>query len=350
MKPLLLISLISLLGLALCGTAAAQMNAVNAANAQILAETDSLNPKPIEVLTAAEARLQPLPGDGYRKLLAKRDDVPALTGLERVYDLMIEGAAGPLPARVYKPAGAAPLPVILYFHGGGWVLADLDAYEASAYNLAKKSGAVVLSVEYSKAPEHRFPAAHEDAVAAYRWVLNHAGRIGGDPQRVAVAGESAGGNLALNVAIWARDNVALIPRHVLAVYPVAGNDMNNESYRQNESARPLNKAMMTWFFRQYVGSVEAASNPRLNLVTADLQRISSVTLITAQVDPLRTEGELLRQRLEAAGVPVSHHHFAGVTHEFFGLADVIPQAAQAQDLAAAELKSALARTAASANR
>ena len=158
-------------------------------------------PKPIEKLSPAEARKQPTPTDATIAVIRKEKGDYRPMPVAKIEDRMIRGADGMIPARIYTPEGKAPFPVVLYYHGGGFVLATNDTYDASARALAIGSKAIVVAVEYRKAPEHKFPAAHEDAYAAYKWVLMNAKSFKGDPGRVAVAGESAGGNLALNVAL-----------------------------------------------------------------------------------------------------------------------------------------------------
>ena len=162
--------------------------------------------------------------------------------------------ADPIAVRIYTPKGAGPFPVVVYYHGGGWVIADLDTYDASPRALANLANAVVVSSHYRQGPEHKFPAAHQDAFAAYRWVLANARSLKGDPSKVAVAGESAGGGLAAAVSMMARDSGAQMPVHQLLVYPIAGYDLNTPSYQENADAKPLNKAMMAWFFEKYLRS------------------------------------------------------------------------------------------------
>jgi acetyl esterase/lipase len=222
------------------------------------------------------------------------------------------------------------------------VIADLDTYDATPRALAAQTGAVVLSVHYRQAPEQIFPAAHEDAVAAYRWAAQNAGQLGADPSRIAVAGESAGGNLAMNVAIAAREAQELTdPVHVLAVYPVAGADMNTPSYQQNAQAVPLSKAGMEWFVRHVFENPQGAQDPRIDLVgRANLQGLPPVTIVLAQIDPLRSEGEALEQKLRQAGVDVQQRTFDGVTHEFFGMAPVVQDATAAQQFAVQRLRTA----------
>ena len=208
---------------------------------------------------------------------------------------------------------------MVYFHGGGFVIADLDVYDGGPRGVSKMADAIVVSVHYRQAPEHHFPAAHDDALAAYRWVLDNAQSFNGDPQKVAVMGESAGGNLAIGVSMMARDAGVTLPVHQVLVYPVAGVDMDNESYVENADAKPLNKPMMKWFVKHIFANEADAQDPRINIVeNADLSGLPSSTVICAEIDPLRSEGELLAEKLEQAGVDVRHKTFHGSTHEFFG--------------------------------
>jgi acetyl esterase/lipase len=257
-------------------------------------------------------------------------------------DTMGKDLGGGVTARIYMPKGnTGPLPVIVYYHGGGWVIADINTYDASAKGLAEQVGAVVVSVEYRKGPENKFPAAHNDAFAAYQWVLANAASINADPKRIAVAGESAGGNLACNVSMMARDKGIQAPLYQVLVYPVANNDMNSESYVKYAAAKPLNKPMMEWIAKNYLPDMATAADPRISLVKANLKGLPPTTIIGAEIDPLATEGRLLADRLQAAGVTVNYKLYEGVTHEFFGMAAVVPQAKDAQSVAAADLKSAL---------
>lgn len=302
-----------------------------------------LGPKPIETLSPQEARLQPTPADAVKKLLgSSRESEDPTLGIQ-TRDITIEGAAGPLQARVYSPNLDSDdlKPLVVYFHGGGWVIADLDVYDGGPRGVSRFADCVVLSVHYRQAPENKFPAAHEDAVAAWRWAVENAQSIGGDPRRIAVMGESAGGNLAINVSIAARDMGLQAPVHQVLVYPVAGNDMSTESYVENATAKPLNKPMMEWFVKQVFNDQSETADPMINLVgAADLAGLPSSTVITAEIDPLRTEGERLAEKLEAAGVDTRHKTFNGSTHEFFGMGLVVPDAAAAQQFAAHDLKKA----------
>ena len=314
-----------------------------------------LGAKPIGTQSVEETRRGPTPADAVKALLRDQGKDPAALMAAmgvRKRDMAYPTAGATQPIRVYTPenAGGQPLPVVVYIHGGGWVIADLDTYEASAVALAKKTGAIVASVEYRHAPEHRFPAAHEDTFAAYRWVLENAGQFGGDPRRVAVAGESAGGNMAINVAIRARDGGVQAPLHMLLVYPVAGTDLSTPSYRRNEDAIPLSKAAIEWFVRNTVSGPADLQDPRLDIVgKANVAGLPPATVITAGIDPLASDGLLLTEKLRAAGVRTTYQPYEGVTHEFFGMDAVVADAAAAQDLAARELRAALAAGAQRAN-
>lgn len=303
----------------------------------------SLNPKAIELLSVEDARKNPTIADAVNALLQKQghsikpdDQVPGIKSADRY----IQGAAGPLPARVYTPEGGGPFPVIVYFHGGGWVLADKAVYDSSARGLAKEANAVVLSVDYREAPENKFPAAWDDALAAYKWTVKEAGSLNGDPQRVALAGESAGGTLAVATAIAARDAGLPKPAHVLAIYPLAQNNLNTESYLENLLAKPLNRAMVKWFIDKVTRTPADMKDPRINLVEARLQGLPPVTIINARIDPLRGDGGQLEEALRDARVPVERRDFEGVTHEFFGAAAVLHKARDAQMYAGQRLKSA----------
>jgi acetyl esterase len=295
---------------------------------------------PIETLTPAEARKQPTPAKAVMDVMAEHNiQAPASKSDTSGIDIPVSG--GKIHARVYTPKeGNGPFPVIVYYHGGGWVIADLDTYDASARGLSDQTGALVVSVHYRQAPEHKFPAAHNDAFAAYQFVLRNASTMKGDPKRVAVVGESAGGNLAANVSIMARDKKIQLPVYQVLIYLVANNNMNAESYVKNAQAKPLNKPMMSWFSKTYLPSMSASADPRISLVKANLKGLPPTTIITAEIDPLLSDGEMLKDALEKAGVKVNYKEYKGVTHEFFGMAAVVPEAKDAEGLAAGDLKSA----------
>lgn len=303
----------------------------------------SYGDKPTETLTPQNARRNHTPTDAVMDLVKENQiQVPAPQVDTAGKEIPVKG--GNIHLRIYTPkAGKGPFPVVVYYHGGGFVIANIDVYNASAQGIAEQTGAVVVSVAYRLAPEHKFPAAHEDAFAAYEWVLKNAAAIHGDSKKVAVLGESAGGNLAANVSIMARDKKIMVPLHEVLVYPIAQADMNTKSYTQYAQAHPLSKPMMAWFTEKYLNNMGEAKDPRISLVKANLKGLPSTTIITAEIDPLNNDGMMLADQLKAAGVTVDSKNYAGVTHEFFGMAAVVPEAKEAQAYAADQLKKAFAK-------
>lgn len=313
-------------------------------NQAVLDALMAMGLRPYHTLDPVEARAQPTFADGVQAVMRQRGmpvtPPPGVTA----QNITVQGGAGPIPAILYRPDGiTGPLPVIVYFHGGGWVIANPMVYASSARALARETRAMVISVDYRKAPEHRFPAQHDDALAAYRWTIAQAARLGGDPSRIALAGESAGGNLAIATAMLARQAGLPQPRHILSVYPIAGTNLNTPSYQENANAMPLNRALMAWFLHHVQSRPADLMDPRINLVAADLRGLAPVTLVQAQIDPLRSEGDMLAERLRAAGVDVAEREFPGTTHEFFGADAVIPPAREAQRFAGERLRNALTR-------
>jgi acetyl esterase len=327
-------------------------NAISKAMGKLRADADmldvlnahaSLNPKPIEKLDVATARAQPTVADAVNVVLKQQgkstkpeDLVPGVTSM----DTTVQGAAGMLPARIYTPDGPGPFPVVVYFHGGGWVIADKQVYDGGARGIAKEANAVVVSVDYRRAPEAKFPAAWDDALASYKWALANAAQHKGDPKRVALAGESAGGNLALATAIAARDGGLQAPAAVLAVYPVTQTSLNTESYIENAIAKPLNRPMVKWFVDKTTRSPADLKDKRLQLIDAKLEGLPPVTIINARIDPLRSDGSKMEDALKKANVSVERRDYEGVTHEFFGTAAVVQKAKEAQAYAGQRLKQA----------
>jgi acetyl esterase/lipase len=324
--------------------AAAQMAAPEAQMKGVLDQLGSMGGKPIETLSPAEARRQPTPAAAATAVAAKAGKdtaptalVPGVTSADRT----IPGPGGPLPVRIYTPAGNGPFPVVVYYHGGGWVIADKNVYDGGARSLAKSANAVVVSVDYRLAPEHKFPAQHDDALATYRWATQNAASIKGDPQRLVLAGESAGGNLAVATAIAARDAKLPMPKAIISVYPIAQPDTMTASYVENANAKPLSRAMMGWFARHASRTPADLQDPRINLVKANLAGLPPVTIINAQIDPLRDDGAMLEQALKQANVPVERRVYDGVAHEFFGMGAVVDKAMEASQYAGERVKSAL---------
>lgn len=308
--------------------------------AKVLGALNDLGPKPIETLTPSEARKQYSATDAVKKVIKdEKLDVNPHKGLSisnsRFADM------GSLRLRYYTPENATKdsgLPVIVYFRGGGCVRADLDTYDASASALARKANAIVVSVDYPMALEHKFPAAHDEAIEAYKYVLKNAKGWGGNPEKVAILGESAGGNLAVATAIAARDQKLAAPVAVVAVYPVATTSMDTPSKKEEAAAKPLNTPMMAWFFDKVLNNDADKQDPRLNLVSADLKGLPPTTIINAEIDPLRSDGDMLTDKMKAAGDDVTHKIYPGVTHEFFGMDAVVAKAKEAQDFAVSQLE------------
>jgi len=292
----------------------------------------ALGARPIEQLTVPQARTQPSPADAVMRVKQMRNMPTTPDASVTTQDLTYRTGGGTQPVRVYKPAGAtgANLPVVVYYHGGGWVIADLDVYDATPRAMAKALNAIVVSVEYRKGPENKFPAFYDDANNAYRWVLDNARSWGGDPMRIAVAGESAGGNLAMNVAIAARDGGWTAPRHILAVYPIANADGMLASKQQNTQSLPLRTATLDWFGMYALRGMADMQDPRFNLVGANLRGLAPVTIVNADIDPLRDDGLTLQTALRSAGVSVERRNWEGSVHEFFSMGDVVRDAKEAQ--------------------
>ena len=300
----------------------------------------SYNDKPIPHLTAVEARKNHTPADAAMDVMKENNiPMPVFSVDTAGKDIPVSG--GSIHLRIYTPkSGNGPFPVIVYYHGGGFVIANIDVYNASSATLADKVGAVVISVGYRLAPEHKFPIAHNDAYAAYQWAVKNAASIKGDPKKIAVAGESAGGNLAINTALKARDGGIMLPTAIIAVYPVAGSDMTTPSYVKNANAKPLDKPMMMWFVKNYLNNMSEGKDPRINLIAANLKGLPPTTVITDEIDPLQSEGMTLVTKLKAAGVTVDSKNYDGVTHEFFGMGAVVPEAKDAETYAVGQLKKA----------
>ena len=308
--------------------------------AVVIEKLKSYNAPPLTSLSAQEARKQPSPADAAMAVMQEHNiAMPPSNADTTGKDIPVKG--GQIHLRIYTPkTGKSAYPVIVYYHGGGWVIADLNTYNASAQGLADQAEAVVVSVAYRQAPEHKFPTAHNDSYAAYEWTVKNAASIKGDSKRIAVVGESAGGNLAAAVSMMARDKGLQLPVHEVLVYPIAGYDFNTPSYKESDSTNPLNTGMMKWFFEKYLNSPADGKNPMISLVTANLKGLPPTTIIAAEYDPLKSEGETLSDNLKKADVSTTYKQYKGVTHEFFGMAAVVPEAKEAQGVVADELKKA----------
>ncbi|RYY11158.1 MAG: alpha/beta hydrolase [Cytophagaceae bacterium] len=316
----------------------------------VIEQFSAFNDPMLPTLTARQARMTHSVTDAVNALLAKNNKTPAapsLTISQRVLPApspnTYSSAPDGVPVRIYTPASSnttnlaadGTRPAIVYYHGGGWVIGSLMVYEPSAKALADRTGAIVFSVDYRLASEtmNKFPAAHEDAYAAYKYVRDNAAALKVNPAKIAVAGESAGGNMAAAVCILARERNYALPIHELLVYPVADNNLNTASYQQYANAVPLNRANIVYFTGLYFNTAADGDNRLISLVdVADLKGLPTTTIIAAEIDPLQTEGQSLRDKLTAAGVSVDYTLYPGTTHEFFGTYAVVPLANDAQDI------------------
>ena len=319
-------------------------------DAQMQALLDQLakfNAPSIETLSPANARNVPSVKNAVEEMAAdsalirsKNLLMPSLPEpVSQINHVLIPSENGEILARIFTPEGDGPFPVIVYFHGGGWVIANLDVYEPSCRRLCNAAESIVVSVAYRQAPEYKFPAAVDDAYNALQWILENASSLNGDPLRVAVAGESAGANLATVSCLRAKDEESLLPVAQLLIYPVTDSQMNSPSYLEQSDAKPLNAAMMQWFWGHYLNHSSEGEHAYASPLRApDLTGLPRAIVITAELDPVRDEGEAYAQRLADAGVMVHTRRYAGVSHEFFGLAGAVSKAKDAVDFAVDNLQ------------
>ena len=283
-------------------------------------------------VTPGNARLQEM-RDGFAGLVAM-----AAGEAEAVFAIEAVDADG-VPARVYRPSPDPDLPVVVYFHGGGWTIGTADQYDLVTRQVANATDAIVVSVDYRLAPEHPFPAALDDCWGALEWTAKNASSFGGDASRVAVMGDSAGGNLAAVCALLARDaGTPQIAMQVL-VYPVVDCDLDTSSYHENGKGYFLTEADMRWFFSCYAGDGEVRTDWRVSPLRApDLRGVAPAVVLTAEFDPLRDEGRAYADALEQAGVPVVRHEYEGMIHGFFGLSAAFDASRDAMQRVSVELR------------
>jgi acetyl esterase len=296
----------------------------------LLEQMAKANLMPYEAMTPQEARRQMALGSCFL------ERPPEIFAWE---DRQIPGAQDSIRIRMYRPVSATVLPVVVFFHGGGWVMGSIETHDVYCRQLAHASGWSVVSVDYRLAPEHKFPAGLEDAFAATRWVADHAGEIGVDERRIAVAGDSAGGNLAAAVALMARDRGGLRVAFQLLMYPVLDHRFDTPSYRENATGYHLTRAAMIWSWRHYLNSQQDGDSPYASPLRADdLSGLAATLMMTAEYDPLRDEGEDYAQRLAAAGVPVTLKRYDGLIHGFARRTNVLDRAREALQDAANTLR------------
>jgi len=256
-------------------------------------------------------------------------------------DRSVPGSAGDIPVRVYRPQSDGPLPVVVYFHGGGFVIGDITTHDTTCHRLAAGVPAVVVSVDYRLAPEHPFPAAVDDCEAATQWVAAHAAELGADPTRLAVAGDSAGGNLAAVTSRRARDAGGPAIAFQLLVYPGCDMTRSLPSHAENGTGYLLDDDAMTWFLGNYMGDADPKHPDASPLFVEDLSGLPPAFVLTAEFDPLRDEGEAYADRLRAAGVPVATSRYDGMIHGFYGLDSIFDSSKKATAETVIALRDAL---------
>ena len=264
--------------------------------------------------------------------------------LAEVRDLEIDGAAGPIPARFYRPLGD-PRGLILFYHGGGWVVGNLQSHDKAVRALANRSECAVLAIEYRLAPEHVFPAGLEDCYAALQWADRYKGDLGLGDVPLVVAGDSAGGNLAAVVAVMARDRKGPALAAQLLIYPATSSGQDTPSYTERGTGSLLTKADMVWFWNHYAPEGMDRTDPRMSvLLTEDLGRLPPAVLAIAEFDPLRDEGVAYGRKLASADTAVTVLHYRDLPHGFLTFYQMSPGASRALDEMATSLKSALTRS------
>jgi acetyl esterase len=285
------------------------------------------------------------PKDARQLFLETRPaSTPTPPEIGSVRNVVAETSPGAIPLRVYRPAGVpatTPLPAYVYFHGGGWVIGDLETHDVLCRQLTAASGASVISVDYRMAPEHKFPAAVDDAWAATRWVVAHAGELGLDGSRLAVGGDSAGGNLAAVLALMARDAGAPAIKLQVLIYPVTDVMRETRSYDDFAEGYMLTRDSMRWFIAHYLKSKDDARDWRVSPLRApSLAGLPPALIVTAGNDPLRDEGEMYGGRLRDAGVMVDYVCYGGMIHGFVGMGKLIDTAQRAVSLIGDSLRQA----------
>ena len=284
--------------------------------------------------TVSPAQAREITDDRAKRFYGPYDEVAS------VMDITIPGPAGPMAARVYKPEGDGPHPILIYYHGGGWVLGSLDSHDRGVRGLTRASECLSVSVEYRLAPESPFPAAVSDCLAALKWIVENAHRFDGDPTRVAVGGDSARGNLAAVIALATRDSGPELAFQLL-IYPVVDSDLNRDSYKTFANAPMLPGHRMAYFWEQYVPNPDERSDWRCAPFRAENhQDLPPALVISAGIDPLVDEGRAYAEKLMSSGVQVEYKLFPRMTHAFFQAPGLLEDARIASNAAGAALRTA----------
>ena len=299
----------------------------------LLDQLEALGAPPLTQQTPEEARA------GFAVLAAAAGAAEHPVPTE---DRTVPGRGGAIPVRIYRPESDGPLPVIVFFHGGGWVIGDLASHDTTCQRLAAGVPAVVVSVDYRLAPEHRFPAAVEDCDTVTGWVSANAAALGGDPARLAVAGDSAGGNLAAVVALHARDAGGPAVAFQLLVYPATDLTRSLPSHAENGAGYLLDADTMAWFIDHYLADADPRNPDASPLFAEDLSGLPPALVVTAEFDPLRDEGEGYAERLRQAGGTATTSRYDGMFHGFYGLDSVFDAAQRATAETVTALRAALA--------
>ena len=307
---------------------------LDAAVAALLEQMNDPNAPTISQMTPAEARA------GFAQLAALQGAPEQVASVE---DRRVPGLGGEIPVRIYKPSNAANLPVLVYFHGGGWVLMDVETHDPLCRALANAAGCAVVSVDYRLAPEAKYPAASDDCYAATKWVADHAAELGVDASRIAIGGDSAGGHLTAVVAQMARDRGGPALVFQLLHCPVTNFDYSTASYRDNADGYMLTRESMEWFWNHYLERPEQGSEPTASPLRGDTSNLPPALVQTGEYDPLRDEGAAYAAKLKASGVPVTYHNYEGITHDSFLFFGVVPAGRRNIDEAAEHLKKAFAK-------
>lgn len=266
--------------------------------------------------------------------------------IAKVENLTVPGPAGDIPIRVFTPDAPGPLPILVHYHGGGWVIGSVDQSENLCRAMANLTPCIVVSVEYRLAPETRFPGGLEDCYAATQWVAEHGAELGGDPSRLAVGGESAGGNLAAAVSLLARERGGPKISYQVLIYPVTDANFETASYTEMAEGYGLTRDGMQYFWELYLADPSHASDPLASVLQADVSGLPPALVVTAEFDPLRSEGDAYAEKLKAAGVPVEHVSYPGQIHGFFNVGTMMQTGDKAVAAAARSLAAALAPQAA----